>query len=101
MLALVGTGLLVAPILHTCDAGVPSPHRADVGLAAFLGDPPDGLDAGCAACVLSSHTRTAFTAIDAVVLPPAPDGLVQACTAVAWTDERFRVLSARSPPRSV
>jgi hypothetical protein len=101
LVALVGGGLLVAPIFHTCDADLRPSHGSDLDRVTVLDDRPDEVDADCVACAFLSHTRTAFTAGDAAVLPPAASSLLPPSADVTWTDDRFRDLSARSPPSSV
>ena len=98
VLALVGAVLQIVSFLHTCDRDVIPPYRATAAVACTVEDRADAADDDCAACVLSSHTRTAFTTGDAAVLPPVPDGLVQPFAHANWTANRVQDLSARSPP---
>jgi len=98
MLALIGAVLQIASFLHTCGPGVIPPYRTAAEVACTMEDRADAADDDCAACVLSSHTRTAFTTGDAAVLPPVPDGLVQPFVHANWTAHRVQDLSARSPP---
>jgi hypothetical protein len=98
MLVVVGLGLEVASVLHTCEAIVPTPPPADADQVRLaLGHATD-VDIDCAACVLSSHFRSTFVAGDVAIMPPLSEGLVQPVGHAVPEDARFRNLSARSPP---